>query len=178
MIAKTAFLAHSLAGALAAAQPAAPAGPPVPLAADRAAGHGHVIENGYATWYGQRGSGHYTASGERFRPGQMTAAHRSLPLGTLVRVTDRSTGRSIVVRVNDREPPHGARCIDLSEGAARALGIRSRGLAPVTIAAVAPSEPVEVAEAPPDSARSEAPAPPVMARPALHRHRTRFRTRH
>jgi rare lipoprotein A len=177
MIAKTAFLAHSLAGALAAAQPAAPvpASPPAPFAADHGAG-GRVIESGIATWYGQRGSHHYTANGERFRPTQLTAAHRSLPLGTLVRVTDRSTGRSIVVKVNDREPPHGARCIDLSEGAAKALGIRNQGIAPVTIAMLGAAEPVEVAEAPAPGEQAAA-TPRATAPQALHRRHTRSRTR-
>jgi rare lipoprotein A len=69
----------------------------------------------------------------------MTAAHPSLPLGTWVKVTDQDTGRSVVVRINDREPEHGVRVIDLSQGAAKKLGIVNRGVADVT---------VEVAEAP------------------------------
>ena len=186
MIAKTAFLAHSLAGALATAQPTAPvpARPPVPLvmdhttAMDHFTASGRLIENGIATWYGQRGSKHYTASGERFLPYQLTAAHRSIPLGTMVRVTDRSTGRSVVVKVNDREPPHGIRCIDLSEGAAMALGIRSQGLARVTITALAASEPVEVAEVPAPDERPTIVAAAATAQPALHRRHTQLRTRH
>ena len=93
----------------------------------------------------------YTSSGERFDPRLMTAAHRSLPLGTMVRVTDRYSGRSIVVRVNDREPPHGERCIDLSEGAARALGFHNQGIAHVTISVINAPDDVEVAEAPDDA---------------------------
>jgi rare lipoprotein A len=111
-----------------------------------------VLDEGVATWYGPRFARHATSNGEIFNPAAMTAAHPSLPLGTVVRVTDEDTGRSIVVRINDREPPHGIRCIDLSEGAARALGMRSRGVANVTISSVAASEPVEVAEAPDDDA--------------------------
>jgi rare lipoprotein A len=107
-----------------------------------------LIETGKATWYGRRHSHSYTVSGERFDPSQLTAAHRSLPIGAMVRVTDRDTGRSVVVRVNDREPPHGKRCIDLSEGAAQALGIRDQGVANVAISAVVPGDAVEVAEAP------------------------------
>lgn len=186
MIAKTAFLAHSLAGALATAQPTAPlpARPPAPLVMDHTTptdhftASGRLIENGIATWYGQRGSKHYTASGERFLPYQLTAAHRSIPLGTMVRVTDRSTGRSVVVKVNDREPPHGIRCIDLSEGAAIALGIHSQGLARVTITALAASEPVEVAEAPAPGERPAIVAAVATAQAALHRRHTRLHTRH
>jgi rare lipoprotein A len=118
-----------------------------------------LIERGKATWYGLAHSHHFTVSGERFDPTQLTAAHRSLPIGAMVRVTDRDTGRSVVVRVNDREPPHGARCIDLSEGAATALGIRNQGVANVTISAVTPDDAVEVAEAPDDAMAPTANAP-------------------
>lgn len=111
-----------------------------------------VIEEGVATWYGPRFARHTTSNGEVFDPSLLTAAHRNLPLGSMVRVTDEDTGRSVVVRINDREPPHGIRCIDLSEGAANALGIRSRGVADVKITALDASEPVEVAEAPDDDA--------------------------
>jgi len=96
-------------------------------------------EWGEATWYGPRHAGKRTTSGERFDPSRMTAAHPSLPLGTWVKVTDQDTGRSVVVRINDREPEHGVRVIDLSQGAAKKLGIVNRGVADVT---------VEVAEAP------------------------------
>lgn len=107
-----------------------------------------VVEHGIATWYGRKHSKRYTVSGERFDPRKMTAAHRNLPIGTMVRVTDRSTGRSVTVRINDREPPHGVRVIDLSEGAAKALGIHRSGIAPVTITALTMRDAVEVAEAP------------------------------
>ena len=68
-------------------------------------------------------SGGRTASGERMNPSAMTAAHRSRPFGSRVLVTSRSTGRSIAVRINDRGPLVKGRCIDLSNGAARALGM-------------------------------------------------------
>ncbi len=77
-------------------------------------------QSGAASWYG---SGHRTANGERFNPNGMTAAHRSLPFGTQVRVSDRRTGRSVVVRINDRGPFVRGRIIDLSRGSARALGM-------------------------------------------------------
>lgn len=75
-----------------------------------------------------------TASGERLNPGAMTAAHRTLAFGTLVRVTHRKSGRSVVVRVNDRGPFIRGRVIDVTPAAARALGFS--GLAPVTVAVV------------------------------------------
>ncbi|WP_238231177.1 septal ring lytic transglycosylase RlpA family protein [Methylobacterium hispanicum] len=79
-----------------------------------------VAQHGLASWYG---SGHRTANGERFDPNGLTAAHRSLPFGTRVRVADKRTGRSVVVRINDRGPFVHGRIIDLSRGSARALGM-------------------------------------------------------
>lgn len=67
--------------------------------------------------------GKRTASGERMNPGAMTAAHRTRPFGSVVRVTNLATGRSVSVRINDRGPFVAGRCIDLSYGAARALGM-------------------------------------------------------
>ena len=79
-----------------------------------------------ATYYGQEFAGHRTASGEKFNPGAMTA-HRTLPFGTRVRVTNSRNGRSIIVRINDRGPLVKGRAIDLSSGAARAIGMGSTG---------------------------------------------------
>ena len=81
-------------------------------------------ETAVASWYG-RESGPKTASGERFNPAAMTAAHRTLPFGTLVQVTYR--GRSVVVRINDRGPFVRGRSIDLSEGAAKRIGLDGVG---------------------------------------------------
>jgi rare lipoprotein A len=92
------------------------------------------IGAGLASWYGPGLSGHATASGERFDPGELTAAHRSLPFGSKVRVTNPRNGRSVVVRINDRGPYTGGRVIDLSEAAARQLGITGSGEAKVTLA--------------------------------------------
>jgi rare lipoprotein A len=78
-----------------------------------------------ATWYGSELAGHRTASGERFNPNGLTAAHRSLPLGSCLRVGNPKTGRSVVVRVNDRGPYANGASLDLSYGAARAIGMRS-----------------------------------------------------
>ncbi|MEA5502425.1 septal ring lytic transglycosylase RlpA family protein [Halotia wernerae UHCC 0503] len=88
---------------------------------------------GMASYYGYDGSGSQTASGERFNPEGMTAAHRSLPLGTKVRVTNTRNGRSVVLRINDRGPYIRGRIIDVSAGAARLLGMISSGVAPVRI---------------------------------------------
>ncbi|PNU01996.1 septal ring lytic transglycosylase RlpA family protein [Novosphingobium guangzhouense] len=95
---------------------------------------------GYATWYGSE-SGSQVANGERFRPGWITAAHKTLPLPAYVEVTSLDTGRRIVVRVNDRGPyGESARIIDLSRGAAEALGVRAQGKAAVRVRVVEPDE--------------------------------------
>jgi rare lipoprotein A len=85
-------------------------------------------QSGIASVYSE---GSKTASGERLSPGALTAAHRSLPFGTMVRVTNHSTGRSVVVRINDRGPFVRGRVIDLTPAAARAIGFS--GLANVTL---------------------------------------------
>jgi rare lipoprotein A len=74
-----------------------------------------------------------TASGERFDPDGMTAAHRTLPFGTRLRVTNRANGRSVIVRINDRGPFTRGRSLDLSRGAAKALGMVERGVATLHI---------------------------------------------
>jgi len=89
------------------------------------------IQRGYATWYGEA---QQTASGERFDKHAMTAAHRTLRLGTRVRVTNQKNGRSVVVRINDRGPyGNGSRIIDMSEAAARVLGMIDAGVVPVVV---------------------------------------------
>ena len=90
-------------------------------------------QRGIASWYGgPRWQGHPTASGARYEQDGLTAAHATLPLGTRVRVALDGTDRSVIVTVNDR-PGTRTRIIDLSRGAARALGIIDRGIAPVTL---------------------------------------------
>ena len=136
-----------------AGSPAAQAQTQTPRVHDAAEAY---TESGEASWYGPRHEGLRTTSGERFDSSKMTAAHASLPLGAYVRVTDTSTGRSIVVRVNDREPPHGVRCIDLSRAAAERLGFAARGVADVTLAQVSADEAgLELAEAPADATSVE-----------------------
>ncbi|MEA5553596.1 septal ring lytic transglycosylase RlpA family protein [Anabaena cylindrica UHCC 0172] len=88
---------------------------------------------GIASWYGYDWAGRKTANGERFNPEAMTAAHRSLPMGTKVRVTNTRNNRSVVVRINDRGPYIGGRIIDVSIGAAKLLGMVGSGVAPVRI---------------------------------------------
>jgi rare lipoprotein A len=91
------------------------------------------VSTGQASWYGPGFYGNRTANGEVFRPGTLTAAHRSLPFGTRVRVTNLTNGRSTVVRINDRGPFHGNRVIDLAHGAAQNLGVISSGVAQVKL---------------------------------------------
>ena len=87
-------------------------------------------QSGVASVYSTE-SGSHTASGARLNPGALTAAHRSLPFGSRVRVTNRSNGHSVVVTINDRGPFVRGRIIDVTPAAARALGMS--GLAPVTV---------------------------------------------
>jgi rare lipoprotein A len=95
-------------------------------------------ERGLASWYGADFHGRRTANGERYNMYAMTAAHKTLPLGTWVEVTHLETGRRIRVRVNDRGPFVGGRVIDLSLAAARALGSVERGIVPVLVEADLP----------------------------------------
>ncbi|MEP2988974.1 MAG: septal ring lytic transglycosylase RlpA family protein [Parasphingorhabdus sp.] len=95
---------------------------------------------GYASWYGQELAGNPTANGERFNPNGISAAHKTLPLPTYVQVTALDTGRTILVRVNDRGPFSNDRLIDLSFGAAKQLGIDRQGVAGVRVRKVNPNE--------------------------------------
>ena len=88
---------------------------------------------GEASWYGPGFYGNRTASGEVYRRGTMTAAHRTLPFGTKVRVTNLWNGRSAVIRINDRGPFVAHRVIDLGHGAASSLGVTSSGVAQVRL---------------------------------------------
>ncbi len=90
-----------------------------------------ALQRGVASWYGPGFHGRRTASGERFDTNSLTAAHRTLPFGTRVRVVHERTGRSVVVRINDRGPFTRGRVIDLARGSAQALGLS--GVAPVSL---------------------------------------------
>jgi rare lipoprotein A len=91
---------------------------------------------GKASWYGPGFHGRSTASGERFNQSSLTAAHKSLPFGTKLRVTNKRNGKSVIVRVNDRGPFVRGRMLDLSKGAASQIGIVRSGSAAVCIAQI------------------------------------------
>ncbi len=88
---------------------------------------------GAASWYGPKFQGRRTASGEKFDKENLTAAHPTLPFDTLVRVTNQSNGKSVVVRINDRGPFTGKRIIDLSQRAAQVIGMMNSGVGPVKL---------------------------------------------
>jgi len=99
-----------------------------------------AIKGGTASFYGHSLRGARTASGERFNPDDLTAAHPSLPFGTMLRVTNALTGDSVMVRVNDRGPFHSNRVIDLSEAAAKEIGIARMGSGKVELAVLTEDE--------------------------------------
>jgi rare lipoprotein A len=111
---------------------------------------GTACVSGIASWYGKELQGRRTASGERFNRSDLTAAHPFLPFQTKLLVTNLSNGRTVIVRVNDRGPIANGRMIDLSEAAARQLGMTSRGFTLVElrvatddmVAARTPAKPV------------------------------------
>jgi rare lipoprotein A len=88
---------------------------------------------GLASWYGSKLHGGKTASGERFDMNGYTAAHRSLPIGAMVRVINLKNGKDVVVRINDRGPFNSRRIIDLSRAAAKAIGLITSGVAKVKL---------------------------------------------
>jgi len=90
-------------------------------------------QSGKASFYPKRATGTLTANGERLHHDSMTCAHRSYPFGTLLRVTNSVNGKQVVVRVNDRGPFRKGRIIDLSWGAAKAIGMISQGIVPVVV---------------------------------------------
>jgi rare lipoprotein A len=93
-------------------------------------------QQGIASYYGQKFHGRKTASGERYSHTAMTAAHRSAPFGSQIRVTNLANGRSVVVRVNDRGPWVRGRIVDVSGVAARQLGMTGRGLTRVRVSSL------------------------------------------
>ena len=97
------------------------------------------VQVGTASWYGIHWQGRRTASGVRFDVRKLTAAHRSLPLNTVVRVTNLLNGDSVVVTINDRGPYVGKRVIDLSEAAAKRISMTKKGLVPVRIETLRPT---------------------------------------
>ncbi|HRE34686.1 MAG TPA: septal ring lytic transglycosylase RlpA family protein [Sphingopyxis terrae] len=107
------------------------------VAQDQIGGGETEIGNGTASYYGRELAGNRTASGERFDPDQMTAAHPTLAFGSKVRVTNLSNGQSVIVRVNDRGPFGGRRVIDISQAAAKEIGMHRSGTARVSLTLVA-----------------------------------------
>jgi rare lipoprotein A len=100
-------------------------------------GPARAAQVGFASWYGTHHQGRKTASGERFSRKRLTAAHRSLPLGTRVKVTNLRTKRQVVVKINDRGPyAGGRRIIDLSEAAAKRIGLLAHGTERVEVVVV------------------------------------------
>jgi rare lipoprotein A len=111
-----------------------PPDPPDPPAHHHALhAHGHHAQTGYASYYARAHDGLRTASGERYDMDELTAAHRTLPFGTRVRVTNLENGRHAVVRINDRGPFRKGRVIDVSYAAARKLGLVHSGVAKVRV---------------------------------------------
>lgn len=102
----------------------------VSLVAGMAEASAEVIQSGKASWYQM---GHTTANGEAYNPDGLTAAHRTLPFGTKVKIRCRATGKEVTVRINDRGPFIGNRVIDMSRGAAKRLGFINRGVGAVDI---------------------------------------------
>jgi rare lipoprotein A len=95
--------------------------------------HAHGAITGIASWYGPGFNGRATANGERYDMLGLTAAHKTLPFGTKVRVTNLKNGNSVIVRINDRGPYIGQRLIDLSKTAANNIGLLATGTAMVTL---------------------------------------------
>jgi len=93
----------------------------------------NVFQSGTASWYGKQFHGRKTASGERFNSNALTAAHPVLPFGTIVRVTNLRNGRSVDVRINDRGPHTKKRIIDISQAAAKKIGMIESGVARVSL---------------------------------------------
>jgi rare lipoprotein A len=137
--ARRVVLAVGIALAVAAALPACTSSRPAGPTTSGNHPSGGALQVGKATWYA---TGTMTASGERFDKRAMTAAHRTLPFGTMVEVTHRTSKRRVTVRINDRGPfGSKQRIIDLSEAAGERLGIIDEGVAPVTVKVVRKAPP-------------------------------------
>jgi rare lipoprotein A len=137
---RVAALALLVAVAACTAVPPLPA-PPAPAAVEQPT----YAETGMASWYGRDHQGKKTAAGERFDMNQLTAAHRTLPLNTTVRVTNIDNQKTVKVRINDRGPYVRTRIIDLSSRAARALDIVDDGTAKVRLEVFASDQDAEAA---------------------------------
>lgn len=130
------------ASAPASAPSPAPAAAPAPAAPTPAAADATASETGKLAWYGRKFAGRKTASGEAYNPGALTMAHRTLPFGTRVKVTNLKNSKSVVVRVNDRGPTQADRIGDVSQAAAQKLGMMKVGVidAELTVVGAAPAK--------------------------------------
>jgi len=120
-----------------------------------------AVERGLASWYGKEFDGLPTASGETFRPEKISAAHRTLPLGTVVDVTNEKNGRSVRVKVNDRGPFVAGRIVDLSKAAAAEIGSVGDGVVPVALRVVTLGDNSRI------RAKSDEPPAPTPANTAM-----------
>lgn len=121
----------------------------------------YPVETGIASWYGPEFAGKPTASGELFDPRALTAAHPTLPFGTLVRVTNKNNGKQVTVRINDRGPFVANRNIDLSQAAAEQLDMRQTGTIPVTLEVLPSAGPKPAEAATATAATTVSPPPPT-----------------
>ena len=134
-----------------------PSAVPVPPVVEENLPPGNYVEEGLASWYKPTRKHDRTANGEKMAKNAFTAAHRTLPMDTVVRVTNLSNGLSVLVRVNDRGPFIPGRVIDLSPGAATSLGMKAAGVAPVRIEVDKADQPPKLV--PPRTAMFWPPAP-------------------
>lgn len=123
-------------------------------------------DSGTASYYGHELAGRRTASGERFNPDGLTAAHRSLAMGTRLLVTNISNGRSVIVRINDRGPFVRSRVLDVSLGAARVLGFTAGGTTRIRFVAVTGSAAPAAEKQAPDIRRPASPRENPRSGPA------------
>lgn len=105
--------------------------------------HAGETQRGTASWYGVE-QGRHTASGERFDPQALTAAHRYLPFNSIIRVTNKNNGKTVELRINDRGPFRGGRILDVSEAAADILDMKRAGTVPVLIEVIELGPPAHV----------------------------------
>ena len=132
------------------------------IAADAPVDRASYDEVGRANWYGAELAGHKTGNGETFNPDSITAAHRTLPMPSYVEVTNLDSGRTILVRINDRGPFTGDRIIDISQGAARQLGVLGQGHFPVRVRRVNPPEYEKIALKNGEKAAERLGTPPAL----------------
>ncbi len=129
-------LLAAVAAALISGQSLAQSSAPPAAAAPAASAAAGDVQQGKLAWYGRKFAGRRTASGEPFNPDALTMAHKTLPFGTRVKVTNPANGRSVVLRVNDRGPTQADRVGDVSLAAARRLGMTRSGVIDAQLAVV------------------------------------------